>query len=78
MHELGVRATPFYTGNTTAQNFVENRVHHSLMKQLHLKITKPLGAIETDRKSLVYFEGLQHLDYEPVQPLETILTDASV
>ena len=108
LHELGVgyvRATPVYTDNTTAQNFVENPVHHSRMKQLHLKFlnlrelsewhvivcakistqvnpadlgTKPLGAIETERKSRVFFEGLEHLDYEPVKRLETIPNDASV
>jgi hypothetical protein len=40
LHELEVgyrRATAIYTDNTTAQNFTENPVHHSRMKQLHLK-----------------------------------------
>jgi hypothetical protein len=40
MYELGLgykRATTIYTDNTTAQSFVENPVHHSRMKQLHLK-----------------------------------------
>jgi hypothetical protein len=108
LYELGVgytRATPVYTDNATAQNFVENPVHHSRMKQLHLKYlllrelsewnvitcgkidtsvnpadlgTKPLGAIETERKSLVYFEGLSHLDYQPIERRETTLNDASV
>lgn len=40
LHELTlgyVRATPVYTDNITAQNFVENPVYHSRMKQLYLK-----------------------------------------
>ena len=31
------RATACYTDNTTAQKFAENPVHHTRMKQLHLK-----------------------------------------
>ena len=31
------RATATYTDNTTAQGLVANPVHHSIMKQLHLK-----------------------------------------
>ena len=40
LHELGLgyrRATAVYTDNTTAQSLVANPVHHSRMKQLHLK-----------------------------------------
>ena len=40
LYELGMgyaRATAVYTDNTTAQSLASNPVHHSRMKQLHLK-----------------------------------------
>ena len=40
MYELGCayrRATPVYTDNTTALSLAQNPVHHTRMKQIHLK-----------------------------------------
>jgi len=108
LYELGVgykRATAIYTDNTTAQSFVENPVHHSRMKQLHLKFlnmrnqskdgvvvcgrvdtkenpadlgTKALGAIETERKSNAFFDGLKMIDFVPIARPLTKDNDNSV
>ena len=102
LYELGVgytRATAVYTDNTTAQSLASNPVHHSRMKQLHLKSlvlrdinkcgvvccgrvstsenpadlgTKALGASETERKANYFFNGMSHIDFEPIaRPLTT-------